>query len=158
MDDLTPAWRHSTERSQWEFGRYDLPRQERVTVALVTDEFLERVAEFGQWRTAVKLMNSVGSVPPPLERYVGVQDAPVTDLWAIDMGADGPVAAHRIVSRKLHGVEYDGPEDEHEVRVTACGRELNRLTHPQGWWAVPAGELPLATAGANHCGVRTVNP
>lgn len=73
-------------------------------------------------------------------------------LWALDLDDNGsPVRAHRIV-----GVSrLPGEPPETEVRITACGLRLDITSHPDGWWLVDPGELPLAQADANHCGVIT---
>lgn len=62
-------------------------------------------------------------------------------LWALELDGDGwPVLAHRIV------------EDDGQVRVAACGRQLTAATHPRGWWRVRPGKLPLSGENDIHCG------
>lgn len=70
-------------------------------------------------------------------------------LWALDLDDNGnPVRSHRIVRRE-QGLAWPGQE----IRVTACGLRFDADNHPDGWWLVDPGELPLAQADANHCGV-----
>lgn len=71
-------------------------------------------------------------------------------LWALDLRDGNPVLAHRIVNREMLYAKTRYPE---EVRVTACGQRLTQNNHPEGWWQLPEGEIPLQLH-AVHCGLR----
>lgn len=85
----------------------------------------------------------------PWEATVPYRDANDNNLWALDLADNGnPERAHRIA--RVHG---DGCD---QVRVTACGLQLDRTNHPNGWWSVAPGELPLAEVSKIHCGLQPV--
>lgn len=67
-DDQDKAWRYNDQRDQWELGYYDLPYDRWVIVAIVTDEFIDRVLD--KRSAALLLRERVGSVPPPLEKHL----------------------------------------------------------------------------------------
>jgi hypothetical protein len=75
-------------------------------------------------------------------------------LWAMDYepmrpgGPTWPVRAHKIVRRNRAGTQD-------EVRLTACGLSLDATNHPQGWWQMAYGALPLQPQHI-HCGIERI--
>ena len=68
-------------------------------------------------------------------------------LWAFDLDQDHwPRLAHQIV--EIRNAKVGG--QSREERVTACGLVLNVWNHPEGWWSLPPGKIPLQDH-AVHC-------
>lgn len=60
-------WRHSQREHQWELGFWDEARQEFTVRTWVADEFIARTVP---QMAAARLHARLGTVPPPLARYL----------------------------------------------------------------------------------------
>ena len=69
---MSGRWEHDDDEAQWELVTYreDVPRMttDRIVGARVTDEMIAGVASLRM--LAVRLFNTIGSVPPPLEGHL----------------------------------------------------------------------------------------
>lgn len=73
---MSGRWEHDDDEAQWELVAYreDVPRMatDRIVGAWVTDEMIAGVASLRM--LAVRLFNTIGSVPPPLEGHLPPHD------------------------------------------------------------------------------------
>ena len=69
---MSGQWEHDDGEARWELVAYreDVPRMatDRIVGAWVTDEMIAGVASLRM--LAVRLFNTIGSVPPPLEGHL----------------------------------------------------------------------------------------
>jgi hypothetical protein len=96
------------------------------------------------------------TIPLPITLPAGINPLDGNNLWALDLDdQEVPVRAHLVVEVE-HPPVVPGTTAYGEVRITACGMHLTEHNHPLGWWYVPKGEIPLATAAAIHCGIKAI--